>query len=504
MAIARVTRTTVFPKVLSPGSKMMGLGNGRRSMKSPPLILAALVACVIVLGFNYWIASSRSVELQTRIVELEGRVRRAAAERGAVELKKNEFQGELQKQREQLDRIQSSHSFQLENVNKLHQDEKAVLVNNITTGEKLIRDLQDQLKALQKSYGRLQQDIFQFQKNQTSLEKKFSYDLSQCISQMKEVKEQCEERIEEVVRKRNEALVSRDDQRQQALKPQAKLQETVPPKEQTPQEEGDVPRNKSQVPAPSSEVWGLKPHVQNEETNEIQVASEEHGLQLMKASIQEQAAVDGTRVGAEKLDQNIQVPGALLARPEEDSQFPERDQLVIRGGQESQHDQLVVRGGQESQRDQLVFRGGQESQRDQLVFRGGQESQRDQLVVRGGQESQHDQLVVRGGQESQHDQLVVRGGQESQHDQLVVRGGQELQRAAEEGGDQQNLGDDYNLNENEAEPEREKQAALAGDDRNLSVLNAEAQKRGIIDLPDGGEKRSHILNEVGVHVPQQA
>lgn len=304
-------------------------------------------------------------------------------------------------------------------------------MNNITTGEKLIRDLQDQLKALQKSYGRLQQDIFQFQKNQTSLEKKFSYDLSQCISQMKEVKEQCEERIEEVVRKRNEALVSRDaaerdDQRQQALKPQPKLQETVLPKEQTPQKEGDVPRNKSQVPAPSSEVWGLKPHVQKEETNEIQVASEEHGLRPMKASVQEQAAVDGTRVGAEKLDQNIQVPGAQLARPVEDSQFPERDQLVIRGGQEPQRDQLVLRGGQEPQ------------------------------------------------------------------------------RAAEEGGDQQNLGDDYNLNENEAEPEREKQAALAGDDRNLSVLNAEAQKRGVIDLPDGGEKRSHILSEVGVHAPQQA
>lgn len=45
---------------------MMGLGNGRRSMKSPPLVLAALVACIIVLGFNYWIASSRSVDLQVR------------------------------------------------------------------------------------------------------------------------------------------------------------------------------------------------------------------------------------------------------------------------------------------------------------------------------------------------------------------------------------------------------------------------------------------------------
>eukprot|EP00069_Balaena_mysticetus_P019805 bmy_12567T0 len=112
-------------RILSLVFEMMGLGNGRRSMKSPPLVLAALVACIIVLGFNYWIASSRSVDLQTRIVELEGRVRRAAAERGAVEMKKNEFQGELEKQREQLDKIQSSHNFQMESVNKLHQDEKA-------------------------------------------------------------------------------------------------------------------------------------------------------------------------------------------------------------------------------------------------------------------------------------------------------------------------------------------------------------------------------------------
>lgn len=408
------TERLAAPQVLGPGSKMMGLGNGRRSMKSPPLILAALVACVIVLGFNYWIASSRSVELQTRIVELEGRVRRAAAERGAVELKKNEFQGELQKQREQLDRIQSSHSFQLENVNKLHQDEKAVLVNNITTGEKLIRDLQDQLKALQRSYSSLQQDIFQFQKNQTSLEKKFSYDLNQCISQMTEVKEQCDERIEEVIRKRNEAPGSRDlaetnNQHQQALKPQPKLQEEVPSEEQMPQEKGDVPRNKSQIPAPNSESLGLKPQVQNEETNEIQAVGEEH----QQASIQGQAVADGTRVGAEKLDQHTQLPAGLLARPEEDSQYPEREQLVIRDRQEQQ-------------------------------------------------------------------------------------------RASEEGGGQKNPGDEYDMDENEAESEREKQAALAGNDRNINVLNADAQKRGIINVPVGSERQSHILNQVGIHIPQQA
>ncbi|XP_051028743.1 Golgi membrane protein 1 [Acomys russatus] len=394
---------------------MVGLGNGRRSMKSPPLLLAALVACTIVLGFNYWIASSRSVELQTRIVELEGRVRRAAAERGAVELKKTEFQGELQKQREQLDRIQASHVFQMENVNKLHQDEKTVLVNNITTSKKFIRDLQDQLKALQRSYGRLQQDIFQFQKNQSSLEKKFSYDLSQCINQMKEVKEQCEERIKEVTRKKNEALVSRgvaeSTEHQQALKPQAKLQEADPPK--MPQGEGDAPRNRSQIPAPGSEVWGLKPQEHNVENNEIPIVSEEHGLRPPKAPVQEQAAVDGIPVGAGKPDPNTQVPAARLARPEEDSEYPEREQLVIRDGQEEQH-------------------------------------------------------------------------------------------AAEKGGSQQKLQDEYSLDENEAESERDKQAALAGNDRHINVLNVEYHKRGVINVPDGNEKPSHILHQPEVHIPQQA
>ncbi|NXC18548.1 GOLM1 protein, partial [Corythaeola cristata] len=170
-------------------------------MKSPPLLVAVLVACIIVLGFNYWIASSRSVDLQGRIMDLEGKVRRAAAERGAVELKKNEFQGELEKQRQQIDQIQSLHSFQMENANRVHQEEKAVLMGNITVNERLIQSLREHLKELQTEYGKLQLDIYWFQKNQTNLQRKFSYDLSQCINQMKELKEQCEERIDEITKK---------------------------------------------------------------------------------------------------------------------------------------------------------------------------------------------------------------------------------------------------------------------------------------------------------------
>ncbi|XP_026721868.1 Golgi membrane protein 1 isoform X4 [Athene cunicularia] len=120
---------------------MVGLGNSCRVMKYSPLLVAALVACIIVLGFNYWIASSRSVDLQ------------------------------------------------------------AMLLSNITVNERLVQSLREHLKELQSEYGRLQLDIYWFQKNQTNLQRKFSYDLSQCISQMKELKEQCEERIDELTKK---------------------------------------------------------------------------------------------------------------------------------------------------------------------------------------------------------------------------------------------------------------------------------------------------------------
>lgn len=405
---------------------MMGLGNGRRTMKSPPLVLAALVACVIVLGFNYWIASSRSVDLQTRIMELEGRVRRAAAERGAVELKKNEFQGELEKQREQLDKIQSSHNFQMESVNKLHQDEKAVLVNNITTGERLIRTLQDQLKALQKNYGKLQQDVLQFQKNQTNLERKFSYDLSQCINQMKEVKEQCEERIEEVTKKGNEAVVSRDvnekrDQGQQLQapsEPQPRSQEAGLAQAEVPKAKENMPSNgEPQTPAPSSEVAvDLKRQGEKEETNDIPVISEEElrrgrlGLPPepdLKQAVEEDRQAGGRGLGgAGDLGRTPQVPAALLMSQEnQEAEDPERDQLVIRDGQEEEQD------------------------------------------------------------------------------------------ADEEGRNQQKLegDDDYSMDENEAESETDKQAALAGNDRNVNVFNAENQKRDMIHLLDERVKRNHTL-----------
>ncbi|XP_063175409.1 Golgi membrane protein 1 [Chroicocephalus ridibundus] len=231
---------------------MVGLGSSCRGMKSPPLLVAALVACIIVLGFNYWIASSRSVDLQGRIMDLEVKVRRAAAERGAVELKKNEFQGELEKQRQQIDKIQSLHSFQMENANKVHQEEKAVLMSNITVNERLMQNLREHLKELQTEYGKLQLVVYWFQKNQTNLQKKFSYDLSQCINQMKELKEQCEERIDELTKKGSDVAQLKENKDSEDSKKKSQVNIQLPAVKQTEFKPSDLEQQKPKEDVPKA------------------------------------------------------------------------------------------------------------------------------------------------------------------------------------------------------------------------------------------------------------
>ncbi|NXI96785.1 GOLM1 protein, partial [Psophia crepitans] len=222
-------------------------------MKSPPVLVAVLVACIIVLGFNYWVASSRSVDLQGRVMDLEGKVRRAAAERGAVELKKNEFQGELEKQRQQIDKIQSLHNFQMENVNRVHQEEKAVLMSNITVNERLIQSLREHLKELQTEYGKLQMDVYWFQKNQTNLQKKFSYDLSQCINQMKELKEQCEERIDELTKKGSDvAQIKENKDFSEDSKKTSQINVQLPALKQTEFKQADLEQQKHNEDVPKA------------------------------------------------------------------------------------------------------------------------------------------------------------------------------------------------------------------------------------------------------------
>ncbi|KAK7933800.1 hypothetical protein WMY93_004696 [Mugilogobius chulae] len=169
---------------------MGGLGNGRRGGRSPPLLIAALIACILVLGFNYWVSSSRNLELQTKLYELEGQVRRGVAERGVAEMKKTEFQEEIIRQKNQISHIENLYKKQLEGAQNTCSQEKLVLQQNISSSTKTIQELKGQLNQLNDD---------------------LTYDMTHCNSQVLSQKELCDERVTAAkleVQKKMEKLIA--------------------------------------------------------------------------------------------------------------------------------------------------------------------------------------------------------------------------------------------------------------------------------------------------------
>ncbi|XP_040050687.2 Golgi membrane protein 1 [Gasterosteus aculeatus] len=174
---------------------MGGLVNGRRGGRSPPLMIGALIACILVLGFNYWVSSSRNLELQTKLYELEGQVRRGAAERGATELKKNEFQEEILRQKEQISHIESLYKRQLEGSQNTCSQEKGTLQQNVSSTTKKIQELKGQFNQVNDDLGKLQKELQSCHGNIKTLTNKLTYDMTHCQSQVLAQKELCDERL---------------------------------------------------------------------------------------------------------------------------------------------------------------------------------------------------------------------------------------------------------------------------------------------------------------------
>ncbi|CAL8249327.1 unnamed protein product [Merluccius merluccius] len=181
---------------------MGGLGNGRRGGRSPPLMIGALIACILVLGFNYWVSSSRNLELQTKLYDLEGQVRRGAAERGVAELKKTEFQEQIQGQKEQIQRqkeqigsIEELYKRQLEEARSTCGKDKGTMQLNISTSTKTMQQLKGQLSQRNGELGKLQKQLQDCQGNLNTLNKKLTYDMTQCNTQILSQKEFCDERV---------------------------------------------------------------------------------------------------------------------------------------------------------------------------------------------------------------------------------------------------------------------------------------------------------------------
>ncbi|XP_037114143.1 Golgi membrane protein 1 isoform X1 [Syngnathus acus] len=174
---------------------MGGLVNGRRGGRAPPLMIGALVACILLLGFNYWVSSSRNLELQTKLYELESKVRRGAVERGADEVKKYEFQKEIDRQKDEIDLIENRYKKQLEGLQNTCSQEKVTLQQNISTSTKILQELKGQLIQMNDDLGKLQKELQACQSNVKTLNDKLTYDMTHCNSQILTQKELCDERV---------------------------------------------------------------------------------------------------------------------------------------------------------------------------------------------------------------------------------------------------------------------------------------------------------------------
>ncbi|XP_015229835.1 PREDICTED: Golgi membrane protein 1 isoform X2 [Cyprinodon variegatus] len=175
---------------------MGGLGNGRRGGRAPSLMVAALIACVLVLGFNYWVSSSHTLELQTRLNELEGQLRRGEAERGVADMKKKkEFEDQIQKQMQHINHIESIHKKELDDVHNTYTQEKVKLQDSISSSARTIEELKGQLNRLNDDLGKLQKELQSCQTNTANLSNKFTADMAHCQSQVLSQKKLCDEKL---------------------------------------------------------------------------------------------------------------------------------------------------------------------------------------------------------------------------------------------------------------------------------------------------------------------
>uniref|UniRef100_A0A9J8CMP5 Golgi membrane protein 1 n=1 Tax=Cyprinus carpio carpio TaxID=630221 RepID=A0A9J8CMP5_CYPCA len=174
---------------------MGALGNGRRGGRSPPLLVAALIACVLLLGFNYWVSNSRNVELQSRMLEMESHMRQLAADREREQESKLKAEEETRRRSKQLELMQETHQRQQENALINWKHERDNLKLNISSSAKAMQDMKSRMKSLMEDVNKMQSELKSCQSNMDTISKKATGEMTQCNKQIEAMKEECNAKI---------------------------------------------------------------------------------------------------------------------------------------------------------------------------------------------------------------------------------------------------------------------------------------------------------------------
>ncbi|XP_028658236.1 Golgi membrane protein 1 [Erpetoichthys calabaricus] len=355
---------------------MGGLGNGRRGGRSPPVLIGALIACLIVLGFNYWISNSRNVALQARIYELESKVRRAAAERGAVELKKNEFQGQLENQRDQISRIESLHHEQMDSARKTWEDEKALLQLNMSSSALMIQQAKDQYNNLLNDYGKLQVELQECQKNQNNLEKRLQNETLECNIRMNEISKEYEEKIQQQQKNSGSAgskppLVAQSEKKKQSsvnvtnqnLTPEGKISNSLSKQPDNPEKDDSKAKQNPEINNNVMEDENEIPENTKQKSN-IEGAQSISTKPLQSVEDQEKLKVNENSIFKDELQNPGKVNEGTLTDTARLNEEHENDIIQTKGTEEEVQEEELIKNGLEifdDSPDDMLFDGGKQN-----------------------------------------------------------------------------------------------------------------------------------------------
>lgn len=271
---------------------MMGaLGNGRRGGRSPSLLVAALIACVLLLGFNYWVSSSRNIELQGRILEMESRMRQLAADRDRELQSKMKLEEEMRSQNEQLELLAETHQRQQENALNTWKQEKENLKLNISSSAKTVQDMKNRMKSLMEDVNKRQSELKSCQTNMDTISKKASSEMTRCNNQIEAMKEECNAKTAPV--KLEKQKTSEKVTPQNADGSMQKAKSDVPAINHSDKNVAEAPKGKPEVDSQSKKDARIQ-------TNELVVEKDEKGKPDVDSQPKNDAHVQTNELFVEK------------------------------------------------------------------------------------------------------------------------------------------------------------------------------------------------------------
>ncbi|XP_026126327.1 Golgi membrane protein 1 isoform X2 [Carassius auratus] len=257
---------------------MMGaLGNSRRGGRSPPLLVAALVACVLLLGFNYWVSNSRNVELQSRLLEMESRMRQLAADRDREQESKLKAVDEKRRQDDQLELMQETHQRQQENALNSWKHERENLKLNISSGAKTVQEMKNRMKSLMEDVNKMQSELKSCQSNMDTISKKATSETTQCNKQIEAMKEECNANIAAGKLEKHKASEKVAPQNADGSMQKVKAKSDVPATDHSDKKGEEIPKGKPDVDSKSKK----DAHIQ---TNELVVEKDENDAVVLQDS----------------------------------------------------------------------------------------------------------------------------------------------------------------------------------------------------------------------------